>query len=280
MVAGPPVGAGQEYGSGWVLDAHRGLVVTAFHVVNGQNTVQVRSQYISPNPQDATVVAASPCEDIALLQLVDGGGLRPLPLAPVKGLVVGERVEGMGWADQTWQRYVGTVRATRARLGERFRKPDQAALDDLLLTSNISDPGMSGGPVVFQDGRLVGMIASGNAKVGATASIRVDRIRQTLAAFRRGRAAGWLGGGIVPPGNPTERGLLVRGLPGISGEYPNRAVLVTDVDGRPVGNSFGSWCRAVKSLPPRRVRLTFITGSGEEPRSQRLAINSVQAGLP
>src|SRR3954469_9738259 len=55
-----------EGGSGWVLDAGRGLVVTNFHVVNGGERFQVG---VNDSPRTARLVAAAPCDDLAMLRV-------------------------------------------------------------------------------------------------------------------------------------------------------------------------------------------------------------------
>ena len=62
------LGARTGTGSGWVLDASEGLVVTNAHVINQGDTFRVAGR-------EATVVAAAPCEDLALLKVADRAGL-------------------------------------------------------------------------------------------------------------------------------------------------------------------------------------------------------------
>ena len=76
-------------GSGWVLDAREGLVVTAGHVVNEGERYRVGGQ-------DAEVVAAAPCEDLALLR-VRAEGLETAPLGKGSGLEQGETVVALGF---------------------------------------------------------------------------------------------------------------------------------------------------------------------------------------
>jgi S1-C subfamily serine protease len=101
-VLGTACGVGVE-GSGWTARAN--LVVTAAHVVAGQDDTTVELQSGSRLPAD--VVALDSRNDIAVLR-VDGLGLRPLPLTrPKSGAVVAV----LGFPEN------GPFAATPARIG-------------------------------------------------------------------------------------------------------------------------------------------------------------------
>jgi S1-C subfamily serine protease len=87
---------GRASGSGWVLDAHDGLVVTNLHVVNGGERFSVN---LDGAELDAELVGASPCEDIALLQFAeaDRDGLRALALGRQRDVRQGEPVVAIGY---------------------------------------------------------------------------------------------------------------------------------------------------------------------------------------
>jgi S1-C subfamily serine protease len=101
-VLGTACGVGVE-GSGWTARAN--LVVTAAHVVAGQDDTTVELQSGSRLPAD--VVALDSRNDIAVLR-VDGLGLRPLPLTRPKS---GAAVAVLGFPEN------GPFAATPARIG-------------------------------------------------------------------------------------------------------------------------------------------------------------------
>ncbi|MFL6031119.1 MAG: MarP family serine protease [Gaiellaceae bacterium] len=101
-VLGTACGVGVE-GSGWA--ARASLVVTAAHVVAGQDDTTVELQSGAHLPAD--VVAFDPRNDIAVLR-VAGLGLRPLPLAAPKS---GTAVAVLGFPEN------GPFTATPARIG-------------------------------------------------------------------------------------------------------------------------------------------------------------------
>jgi S1-C subfamily serine protease len=101
-VLGTACGVGVE-GSGWT--AGQNLVVTAAHVVAGQDDTTVELQSGTRLP--AQVFAFDQRNDIAVLQ-VNGLGLRPLPLVPAKA---GTAVAVLGFPEN------GPFTATPARIG-------------------------------------------------------------------------------------------------------------------------------------------------------------------
>ena len=52
-------------GTGWVLDAAEGLIVTNHHVVNGGTSIEIG---VGRRRRPARLVATAPCEDLALLR--------------------------------------------------------------------------------------------------------------------------------------------------------------------------------------------------------------------
>ena len=85
FVDGQSGGKTVESGSGWILDASRGLVVTNDHVAEAAESLKVavgvENGAAAKQERAATIVGAAPCEDIALLKLADAKGLKQLTLA-------------------------------------------------------------------------------------------------------------------------------------------------------------------------------------------------------
>jgi S1-C subfamily serine protease len=86
---------GVRTGTGWVYSAPDGLVITSFHVTNGAAEVKVK---VGRQPsRRAAVVAAAPCEDVALLAVSNTRGLRTMPLGTHSRLAVGTPVSAAGY---------------------------------------------------------------------------------------------------------------------------------------------------------------------------------------
>src|SRR3954469_926338 len=68
---------GESGGSGFVLDAEQGLIVTNFHVVNGSSEILVG---LAGDSRDATLYSAAPCDDLAVVKVGDTDGMKSFPL--------------------------------------------------------------------------------------------------------------------------------------------------------------------------------------------------------
>ena len=129
-------------------------LVTAYHVVVGAERVRVWL----PDGTETTAGAAwalDPARDLAVLRVdadaVRRAGLRPLPLAP-------SRVPGaVAFAVRRGDRAVAAARRfdDLASAGERVR-----------LTANAVRPGDSGGPLLDEAGRVLGVVTSGRSVDG------------------------------------------------------------------------------------------------------------------
>jgi putative serine protease PepD len=243
-------------GSGWVLD--EGLIVTAAHVVNEGERFRVGGQ-------DAEVVAAAPCEDLALLRVRSADGLTAAPLGKSSGLEQGETVVALGFpanaaAGDAVTSTRGVVSATDAQF--RDPSPDVPAYRDAVQTDTALNPGYSGGPLADLDGRVVGVNAAarrtgsdGRPLEGQNYAISIDRAREVLAQLREGRSLAWTGATF---GYPTTEELVERRLPAglyVTGAVPGtpaatarvagRGEVLAGIDGRRVGTTLQSYCQAM-----------------------------------
>ncbi|HNW79580.1 MAG TPA: trypsin-like peptidase domain-containing protein, partial [Candidatus Competibacteraceae bacterium] len=83
----------QSVGSGVVVDARRGYVITNHHVVDGVDTINVTLR--DGRTLDAKVIGSDPESDIAVIQ-IPSGNLTALPLADSDSLRVGDFVVAIG----------------------------------------------------------------------------------------------------------------------------------------------------------------------------------------
>ena len=244
----------QSEGSGWVLDAGDGLVVTNFHVVSGGTEFDVIADGDS---SDADLVAAAPCEDLALLKADETEGLEPLPLGSGADLRQGERVVALGYPanlslGEDISSTAGVISVVTS--SERLPVPDSPTFEDLVQTDAPLNPGNSGGPLVNEEGKLVGVNTAiltelgGQPIQGQGYAIGVDRVKEVVAELRRGRSAGWFGTGLVVPPRASQRRERLRGIlatgavPGTSG-FENRLEGAL-VDAASTGAAWKATCRA------------------------------------
>jgi S1-C subfamily serine protease len=276
-------------GSGWVLDARQGLVVTAGHVINAGERYRVGT---GGQSQPAEVVGAAPCEDLALLRVRGVAGLKRARMGAGSTLEQGETVVALGFPggaaptdDVTSTR--GVVSDTRAT----FRDPsaDVPAYRDAVQTDTALNPGFSGGPLVDLDGRVVGVNAAarttgsdGRALEGQNYAVAVDRARPVLSELRRGRSLAWTGAtfGYPTTGELAERRLppglyvtgAVPGTPAAKAGLRASGEVLAGVDGRRVGTTLQSYCAAIAGKRSgSQVRLT-LARPGAKTRDVQVAL--------
>jgi S1-C subfamily serine protease len=246
-------------GSGVLVDARRGLVLTNFHVVVLGSGIEAGTPR---HVEAAEILAAAPCEDLALLRVPGLRRRRAIPLGRQPDIEPGDPVAALGYPARRAGRRSptttrGVVAAVRAAL--RLRPPDARRYTNLVRTNAALAPGDSGGPLVGAKGRLVGVntiVVPGGASgpPGQGFAIGVDRVRAVLRDLRRGRSRAWFGAGLITPSRRFLRnerlpaGLFVTGAQGgtSAAALGIEGVLLTSVDGRPVRRSLARYCRAMR----------------------------------
>lgn len=134
------------HGSGVIIDG-QGYIVTAYHVVNGVNKLKVRFE--NGIELDAQLISHDNPSDLALLK-ISGSGFRALPISKESGVSIGEEVLTIGTpADIDLGQSIsrGMVSGKRSVENEIF----------LQLDISVS-PGNSGGPLLNQQGEIIGVI--------------------------------------------------------------------------------------------------------------------------
>ena len=277
-------------GSGWMLDAGEGLVVTAAHVVNEGTRYRVA---IDGRLRPAELVGNAPCEDLALLRVSGATGLSEAPLGKGSGVEQGETVVALGFpASAAATDRVTSTRGVVSSESTTFRdpSPDVPAYREAVQTDTALNPGFSGGPLADLDGRLIGVNAAarttgsdGRPLQGQNYAIGIDRARGVLSELRQGRSIGWTGATF---GYPTTEELLQRRLPPglyLTGAVPGtpaaraglggRGEVLAALDGRPLGPSLSSYCAAVAGRPGgRQLKLTLARPGGGKPREVMVAL--------
>jgi putative serine protease PepD len=273
-------GVGQEAtGTGVIVDAGEGLVLTNFHVIALGDDLQAGT------PQrldDAEVSAAAPCEDLALLHVEGLEGRRAIPLGRQADIQQGDQVVALGYpasasGGQSLTSTAGVVSSVHRPL--RVPAPDQPHFTNLVQTDAALGPGNSGGPLVGAGGRLVGintiLFTGSRDQPGGDQgyAIGVDRVREVLSDLREGRSRAWFGAGLLtpPPGILQRQGLppgmlVTAAQEGTTAERLRlEEVLITAIDGKRVGSSLASYCGAVGDAQSGDERdLTVFTGPGRK----------------
>ena len=259
------VPGGQEAvsGSGWVLDAERGLIVTNAHVLSPEKLVSSRLRFavgLDPEQEGAAgidvrgarVVGVSQCADLAVLHVGLTDGLVELPIAASDTVEQGEEVFTFGYpgndpGNDVLQVTRGVVSAPQVTLAEDEYGSLQQ-YPNVVQTDAAINPGNSGGPLVNSEGELIGVNTITNAAENQGFAIAADEVSDVTDVLRTGQSRGWAGFGISDAGSP---GILVRNaVQGTEASligFGTSPLIITAIDGVRV-TSFGDYCDAVSEL--------------------------------
>ena len=157
-------------GSGVIIDAEQGYVLTNSHVVeNGERilvTLKDRRQF------EAEMIGNDPGTDIALLR-INASGLTALDLGDSDRLQVGDYVLAIGNPFGLGQTVTSGIISALGRSGLNIE-----GYEDFIQTDASINPGNSGGALVTLNGRLVGVntaiIAPSGGNVGIGFAVPVN----------------------------------------------------------------------------------------------------------
>jgi serine protease DegQ len=184
----PETGRPEGSGSGAVINAREGLIVTNAHVVEGGGRIEV--QFSDGRVLQATLVGKDDATDVALLRVAPAG-LNQIEITNSDDVLVGDLVFAIGHPmglDQSLT--MGIVSGLgRTGIGD--------GLEDYIQTDAPINPGNSGGPLVDSRGRLIGINTAilsrsgGNVGIGFAVPTRmmlavVDQLK-LYGEVRRGR---------------------------------------------------------------------------------------------
>jgi putative serine protease PepD len=146
-------------GSGVIYDSS-GHILTAAHVVTGQNTVTVRLS--TGGTETGQVVGANTSVDIAVVRINPPNNITPATLATGKKLQVGDLTVAIGSPFGLNQTVTAGVVSTLNR---------NINGQTVLQTDAAINPGNSGGPLVDIDGQVIGINTSIYSDTGDNAGI-------------------------------------------------------------------------------------------------------------
>ena len=189
---------GNACGTGFLIDSN-GLAVTACHVVTGDRGIARRAavRTASRKRGGATVVAAHPKLDFALLQLDAPGPHSYLSFGDPRALQPAEQVVAVGhptFLDELME--VETLRSTVTT--GTIANPTAAVhgVEWIQMNTDI-DPGNSGGPLVNAAGQVLGVNVwkyedLGAGKMALPIDYLLDDIDRVVTMGRQCAERGWL----------------------------------------------------------------------------------------
>ena len=163
-------------GSGVIIDAKKGYVVTNNHVVDKADEISITLQ--DDRTFNATVIGTDPETDVALLQ-VSADNLTALPMADSDQLRVGDFVVAIGNPFGLGQTVTSGIISALGRSGLGIE-----GYEDFIQTDASINPGNSGGALINLQGKLIGIntaiIAPGGGNVGIGFAIPINMVSQVI----------------------------------------------------------------------------------------------------
>jgi Do/DeqQ family serine protease len=176
-------------GSGVIIDAEKGYVVTNNHVVDDATEILVTLK--NGREFDAKVIGTDERSDVALLKIENGENLTAIELGKSSELRVGDFVVAIGNPFGLGQTVTSGIVSALGRAGLGIEE-----LENFIQTDAAINSGNSGGALVTLDGKLIGINTAilgpngGNIGIGfAIPSDMMNNLVQQLIEFgevRRG----------------------------------------------------------------------------------------------
>ena len=273
-----PNGAPQSKGSGFVIDAGRGYIVTNNHVVENVRDTNAGASFdviFSDNRvvKGAKLIGRDDKTDVAVLQ-VPSDGLKAAMLANSDDVPVGSTVVAIGSALGELQNTVTT--GIVSAKGRRVPETDTIQLEDLIQTDAAINEGNSGGPLIWAATKqIVGMNTLVNRQAGSEGlgfSISSNTVRdisnELIKAGKIERGAIGIGYTLLTPraaaalALPAQtQGIIISQV--VAGSAAALAGLhlndvVTKVNDQPIDDTHPISSILLHTRPGDRVRLTII----------------------
>jgi Do/DeqQ family serine protease len=153
----------QAAGSGVIVDAKNGYIVTNAHVI--ENATEITVQLLDNRSLTAKVIGKDPGSDLAVLQ-VPAGNLVDIPIADSDLLEVGDFVVAIGNPFGLGHTVTSGIISALGRSGI-----NPEGYEDFVQTDASINPGNSGGALVNLSGQLVGINSAILSRTGGNIGI-------------------------------------------------------------------------------------------------------------
>ncbi len=167
---------GESLGSGVVVDAEKGYILTNHHVI--EHAVEISVNLSDGHTLRAELVGSDPETDIAVIR-VDNGKLTALPMADSDRLRVGDFAVAIGNPFGLGQTVTSGIISALGRTGLGIE-----GYEDFIQTDASINPGNSGGALVNLRGELIGIntaiLSKSGGNVGIGFAIPINMARQVM----------------------------------------------------------------------------------------------------
>lgn len=182
----------EDIGTGFFVD-DQGDIATNAHVVSGQKTVTVT---LSGKNVKGTVVGSDTVDDLAIVHVSPPAGVQPLRLGSAKTLQPGDLVIAIG---NPFELTASVSAGIVSGLNRSMPMASGRVMNDLVQTDAALNPGNSGGPLIDQNGQVVGINTAIESpvegSVGIGFAIPIDKLKQLLPQLLSGQTINhpWIG---------------------------------------------------------------------------------------
>lgn len=140
-------------GSGFIIDAQNGYIVTNNHVVKGAEELMISLADGQDVP--GKLVGGDTRTDLAVIKIDDTKNLKAVQMGDSNSLRVGESVVAIG--NPGGREFARTVTTGVISATDRFLLLEGEASFNLIQTDAAINPGNSGGPLVNYSGQVIGI---------------------------------------------------------------------------------------------------------------------------
>ena len=272
----------QASGSGVIVDAAKGFILTNHHVIKGASKVVVTLR--DRRELTAKLIGTDPATDIALLQ-IPAERLTAVKVGESDALQVGDYVLAIGNPFGVGQTVTSGIVSALGRAGLNIE-----GFEDFIQTDASINPGNSGGALINLRGELIGINTAiigpsgGNVGIGfAVPTNMAMRVMDQLSRFGEVKRGGI---GIAAVGEVNQEIAKEQRLPAIEGAVINTVIsgspadkagvkkgdVVVSANGRPVRTGYD--LRNQQALTPigQGLDLTIIRGGNT--RNVRVTIET------
>ncbi|OYN89587.1 S1C family serine protease [Parenemella sanctibonifatiensis] len=149
---------GQGVGSGFIVDAEAGHIITNDHVVEGDGKVTVT--FADGTTVDAEVLGQSPTYDVAVLRARVPDGVQALEIGDSDAVRVGQQAYAAGAPFGLSGTFTAGIVSAKHRAVAIPSETSLTTYLDALQVDTAINPGNSGGPLVDEHGRVIGINAA------------------------------------------------------------------------------------------------------------------------
>lgn len=171
-------------GSGIIIDAKKGYILTNHHVI--ADAVDIQITLHDRRQLTAKMVGSDEGTDIALLQ-VEAKDLDALPIGDSNELRVGDYVFAVGSPFGLQKTVTSGIVSALSRSGGGIEE-----YEDFIQTDAAINPGNSGGPLVNLKGELIGVntaiLGPAGGNVGVGFAVPTSMVKGVIAQLQHGRS--------------------------------------------------------------------------------------------